>query len=341
MFQRESAFLLHLTTKLYRQPVIERPAFISLDFDELVRLALRNNVLYYFAKEMTLDHTRISPDVFHLLKRLIELCGEEAEKIRVAIEILEDSFDDYVLIKTCKGFSRIPDDLDVYTPDFDRAFNRLKSKIKLLDYDAQLKEAVFGGNGIGQIHLHSKLMWSDAVFIDKELLSANPNRATFHGSEVNVPSNEAELIINLAHVNYEKFGVDMTDLLHVYRLSGSVDWEIVREQTAKYHWKKTFERTIRLLDEVHRNVYAIPSPFSDLFDGDHNGSATSFELPIPFPRTHVIKSLIERRVVTYILKKALGSILKSTRITLTGKTYQAQGKIPSEFEFYQKARLSS
>ncbi len=341
MLQRESAFLLHLTTKLYRQPVIERPLFSSLDFDELVRLALRNNVLYYFAKEITLDHSCISPDVFNLLKRLVGLCEEEAEKIRVAIDFLEDSFDDYVLIKTCKGFSRIPDDLDVYIPDFDRAFNRLKSKVKLLDYDSERREAVFGGNRVGQIHLHSKLMWSDAVFIDNELLTANPNRATFHGSEVNVPSNEAELVINLAHVNYEKFGVDMTDLLHIYRLSGLVDWEIIREQTAKYHWKKCFERTITLLDGIHRSLYASPSSFSDLIDGDHNGSATSIELPIPFPRSHVIKSLIERGVVTYILKKALGSISKSTRITLTGKTYQAQGKIPSELEFYQMARLHS
>jgi len=140
MCEKERVFLLHLAGKLYKSPIIERPAFISLDFNKLMNLALRNNVLYYSIKEVLLDNSCIDPEVNQLLKKSIRYCDEEADKIRLGVKLLEESFDDYILLKTCKGFSRIPDDLDVYIPNFDRALNRLKSIVKMLDYDEKRKE---------------------------------------------------------------------------------------------------------------------------------------------------------------------------------------------------------
>jgi len=168
-----------------------------------------------------------------------------------------------------------------------------------------------------------------------------PNRATFHGLEVNVPSNEVEFLINMAHVNYEKLSIDITDLIHIYRLADRINWHsrmlsTIQEQVRKYHWKKSFERTVKLLDNIHWKLYAVPSPFKSLISNQHKESATCPELPISLPRSHIISSFIERKVVTYILKKALKSFSKSIRLTVTGQTYDAQGKIPSELKIFQK-----
>jgi len=341
MYRGEFVLLLHLASKSYKQPIIERPMLSSLDFGKLMESAVRNNMLCHAARELFLEDRDLDYKVVLLLKKVIELCDKEIDKIKSAVTVLEDSLDDYVSIKTCKAFPRIPDDLDVYVRDFDRAVSRLKSSLVVLEWNEQLKEALFGSDQIAKIHVHSRIGWAGAVFIDNELLSVRPNRAAFHGLEVTVPNNEAELLINMAHINYEKLSFDITDLLHIYRLAGQVNWEVVQAQIAKHHWKKSFERTAKLLDGIHWTLYADASPFEDLIRG-YNGERTIVcsEFPVSFPRSHIAHSFLERRVLTYMLGKVLRSFSKSMRIVLSGRTYEAQGKPPSESEMYRKGLLA-
>jgi len=328
----ELAFLIHLVSKSHKRPIMKRPLLKNLDFDKLMRLALRNNVLYYVAREMLLaERTNFSGDVCRLLEKTVKLCNEEVNKIKSAIAVLEYCLDDYVLIKTCKGFPRLPDDLDVYVPDFNQALNSLKPHLRMLDYSTELGEAVFGGDKVAKLHIHSKIVWAGgAAFVDDELVRTDPHNETWHDVKVAVPNNEAEFLINTAHINYEKLYIDLVDLLYLCRLASQVDWKIVWAQAAKYRWKRALERTVELFDTLHQVLYPSLSPFSDLIKHRGEKNLACSELPISLPRSHIMSSFIEKGVVTYALKRAL----KSMRILFTGQTY-GEAKIPSELLIYQ------
>jgi len=333
MLEDELAFLIHLVSKSHNRPTMKCPLLENLNFGKLMKLALRNNVLYYVTREMLLtERMNFSDDVFRLLEKTVKLCNEEVNKIKSAIEVLEYCLDDYVLIKTCKGFSRLPDDLDVYVPDFNQALNSLKRHLRMLDYSTELREAVFGSNKVAKLHVHSKIVWvGGAAFVDDALLRTEPHNVVWHGVKVAVPNNEAEFLINTAHVNYEKLYIDLVELLYLCQLASQVEWKTVWAQAAKYRWKRALERTIELLDALHQVLYSDRSPFADLIGHRGEKDLDRLELPTPLPRSHIISSLMEKGVVTYALKRAL----KSMRILLTGQTY-GEAKIPSELQIYEK-----
>lgn len=220
--------------------------------------ALKNNVLYETAQ------------------LIVEKGNREIETIQTTLQFIKQHYYDYRIIKTYRGSNiRFGNDVDVllYTESvFDQE---------------HLKENP-------RIHLHGKVSWCNSQFMDKEFIWDNPRIVKYCNENIVVPNWEADLLIHLAHMNYETGQMTYNERRYLNEVFSNVRLGACTRQAQKYHWVETYLNTLDLLCET------IPH----------------YEFPVRFSRGHLLKAVMEKKVYGYVFKK----LRKSLRILLTGNT---------------------
>jgi len=320
----ELAFLLHKLSDLYRKPCLTQPTFEEVDIFQLLLLAINNNIGYYISKKLLTEYMdKLDKKLLSLIKIIVKRGDAKFECIQHTLQWLKSYLnDDYLLFKTYRRHVRIGNDVDVLVHNFKKVVRKLKTKIELVDYSAYERKAVFIKNGV-KIHLHGNISWTKkgTTFLDKELVWDNPRTVSIGRVHVKIPNVNAELLIYLAHLNYENLYITLSDLLYIYELARYVDWSIILKQASKHHWEKTLRYSICLLDMIHHTIYSGPCPFLE-WSLKHQGfnSPKLISFPKPLPRIHIILAFIEKKLLTWVL---CNRVLKSIKILVSGNTYRS------------------
>ena len=316
-------FLLHLYGDIYERPLVKAPSLLDVDIDRLLILASDNNLLFYTVKTMLGSfRNQLTFNTTQLLVRISDRGDKRFEQLKDTIKTLNAVLDEYVLFKTCRAYPRIPTDIDIIVPDYGEAVNKLvRMGMVCVERFESTKEAmVLDSKNMMKIHVHTKVGWHNARYFDDNILWNNQTSANFLGEQVTVPSSDIDLLIHLAHINFETLHIRLSDLVHFYALN---EPDILHEgllQARKHSWEQSFTRSITIFNDIHTSLL-----FSEkMIDFEHLNDRNIFPIPslsFPFslPRLHIIGSFLEKR----LFNAFINSFSKSLRVLVTGETYKS------------------
>lgn len=314
--------LFHITNELYRKPSAQEPPFSSINITELLRLASENNLLYYTAKAMLTTHVdRLDNKTMLLLRRITDLGDRKLERLEFTMRTLNDVLGDYVLFKTYRGYPRIPTDVDILVHNYGEALKRLANVgMTFLDrFDTISQAMLLDMANMVKVHVQGKVGWHGSSFIDDQMIWKRAKYANFVGVNVKVPDADTDLLIHLAHINFETLHLTLSDLLHFYRLCRCADLSTELSQAKKYSWQKALRRTLAMLDDIHEYIYLAPCIPADIISiKKRRLPLEGLTFPFCLPRTHIIATFMEKRLFNAVGK----SFLKSMQVLFTGKTHR-------------------
>jgi len=309
-----------MTSELYGRPSIPRRSPKQVDVLSLLSLAIRNNMEYYIGRKLTTAYAdELDRNTLSTVKHIVKECDNKFRHIQHALRTLNSCLTDYLLIKTYYVHPRIGNDVDIIVHNFDEAVEALlRAKINLVRYSKRDQRAIFFQET--KFHLHGNISWAKegSTFIDDELIWVKPRTVTLGQVQTKIPNIDADFLIHLAHINFERLHVTLSDLLYLCKVATKVNWNVVLKQASKHHWGRTLTHSIKLLDTIHHTFYLQPCPFMK-WDLRHRGfdNLKFVSLPKSLSRRRIFLAFMEKELLMWVV---CNRILKSMHILTSGDT---------------------
>lgn len=220
-------------------------------------------------------------------------------------EVLDQNRIPWLLVKTLRGYPRLPNDLDVVVPL--RSFTKAKEALISLQFSLKIEDkdsVLFMHPNYYKVHLHHSLEWAGSTFFSLRDLWRTKKEARWEKIKITTSSPEFEILIALAHSNFENLYLTLGECLYLFKLLDSypIGWNVIQRQIAAYGWKETFRRSLQLLNTLHFMIYGffhpkIPQGIErKQIDGKIN-------FPYHFTRKHLFLSFMEKKMCWYSFKK--------------------------------------
>jgi hypothetical protein len=327
----EMAFLLQLTSNIYKKPLSKLPPIQKVNIPRVHQLAIKNKLGYQFSKNLIAGFKdELRPDYYDSLMTFVCSCEEKIEKLSKITQAVTDCLDYYIIVKTFRGYDVIPNDIDILVPEISEAVQKLKNKFetRLLDYEPNHLMVLIDEQ---KVHLHERISWADSAFLDNELINKSPRIARLWNVDVRIPNVNADFLIYIAHIDFEPLHFTLSDLIYLSKIAPLLDWNVIFSQAEKYHWIRTLTQTMCLLDSFHHTLYGQFCPFTKLNLPHKSCTANSMEMPKSLPRRLILNAFLEKQAFSYLTKK----VTKSIQVIATGETYNNFYK-PPEQNLYNK-----
>lgn len=319
MISKEPILLIKLTEGLYKKTLLPDIKVSEINIDEFIYIALKNNVLYYVAKKIN-ENPSLEPDLKERFETIASKGDLELLEIKESIDEVKKHIKEYIIFKTYRGenFPRIGNDIDVLVKS--KNLNSIKKQFVAMGYHTEYddpKEKSVGllKKGQKKIHLQGAITWCWTQYLDEDLIYHKPRSAIYNGQKINIPNVNADLLIHIAHMNFEPLLMMYSELLYLFKLIPEVDFDILLEQTQKYNWQKTFLRTLNLINNFHYILYGELCSEKIEFKKVKFSDIT---FPYTFSRKHILLACLEKRLFVYPLTR----IFKVIRLFLTRDAYR-------------------
>ena len=194
------------------------------------------------------------------LKR-IEAIQKFKADFNEAIKATYDDFnkylgDDYLVLKTYRGFSRWSHDVDILVRDKAKAVERLvKNGWFLEPTDQGPFKSLLSRDGRIITSVHERVWWNKVEVMENELSWHNTQTVNFEGINLRLPSINSEFLTLLGHIPYELLYFRLDDLLYMYKIDNEVDWDVVADQAQRLKWPRTYDNALALYKETHKFLY--------------------------------------------------------------------------------------
>jgi hypothetical protein len=324
----EIATLIHLTSELYRKPKIPFPDINDTDIGKLLNVAAQNNMLYYIASKLLCEYYEELGQYKKVVERIVHFGDIALSHIHEALNWMNDSFrksnySKYLIIKSYFNYPRLPHDIDVFVEDFNAVAKIFISNgAKLLVFETPF-DAAFGKGSI-RFHLQGKMAWAGGVDImDHDVFWRNPRMVSCYGVSMKIPNIDADFIINVTHIIFETFYINLPTLLYLFKIGNDIDLKLVLAQAKKYKWIKSFFRVLEVMNDIHYLVYDEPYTLYGKIKGKRMLNNYHLpEFPRSFSRGDVIHSFVEKRLFTKLLTHDLVMNIKGImRMLLVGDKF--------------------
>ena len=288
---------------LYLPPVMPVSDPGDVDIDQILDLALRNNMLLHFAQVIGREYPRYAERVEPILAK-----GKKAiRSLRRAIDVTGDVLDRFIIIKTYRGdhFLRIANDLDVLVPmaDYENARARFLGKGYRMVGDLPREMSVgFVREGMHKIHLHAQIAWCGSRFLGEDFVFRDTRTVQYLDRDIQIPGENADFLIYLAHCNYEPLHILLSELLYLYSIYPRTDLTVMTAQAGRYDWRQTFLRTVGIISAIHEILfgYSLASEYRV-----PNLHLEGNPFPYTFTTGHLIRAVMEKRIFGYVISRAL------------------------------------
>ncbi|MCP3953108.1 MAG: nucleotidyltransferase family protein [Desulfobacterales bacterium] len=316
---RETRAYCQLLSPLYRPLDWPTVDLATLDVDRLLKLATVDNALTYLAGRL-LEAYKLDPDLETRLGVIDDRGRRKLDQAQATVAAFDAVMPaEHLLYKTYKGkhFPRIGNDIDVLVrpadlPDLHR--NMLAAGYRdVVLFPAHERCIMVKKPGQINLHIQSRVHWCGKQFLDEAQIWREPRKVSFADREIPTNNVTADFLIHLAHINFEHPFFKFSELLYLFSLVPQVDFALAFEQARKYRWRRTFVRTVNMLNNIHVVLYGEPAtdrvPFQDL-------RLDNLAFPFVFSRRHMVLAVLERRITYYLL----GRVFKIIRVLFTGET---------------------
>jgi hypothetical protein len=297
--------LLHLASDLYIPPIMLRPNPRSFDLNQILSLALRNNMLLHTARVIAKENPQHEDHVRPILVK----GQQEIDSLRRAMDVAGGVLDEFVVFKTYRGdrFFRISNDIDVLVPmdRYEEACQRFLERGYNMIGNLPTEMSVgFVAEGMHKIHLHGQVAWCGSRFLDNEFALSNPRTVRYLDRDINIPGENADFLIHLAHCNYEPLHILLSEMLYLYSIYPRTDMDKMLPQATQYRWGKTFLRTVAILSTIHEDIFGTPLISGNTSLGALNIRINESSFPYTFSTGHLVRAVLEKRVFRYVATRA-------------------------------------
>ncbi len=303
MISKELTLLIKLAERLYKKAKLPNVRVNEIDIDEFIKLASNNNLLF-FAAQQIINIPSLPEEMRKRFQLIVSEGGKDIEKVRRSLDTIKELLPHTLIFKTFRGtiFPRIPNDIDVITRSFQEDFDKFVGfGYEPFGYLPKEGSAQFLKDDMCKIHLHSKISWAWTEFFDSALIYENPRIEIFNGCEITIPNINADVLIHIAHMNFEPLLMNLSELLYLFNLISQINLDIILEQSKKYNWQGSFVRTLNLINNFHLLLYG--ELLCDKIEFK-NLKINKIAFPYVFSRKHMILSCFEKRLFIYPLTKA-------------------------------------
>ncbi len=316
MMTDELTLLIKLTEGLYKKTKWQNVEANEVDIGFFVKLASKNNLLFYVSKQI-LNAPLLTEENRKRFQKIVSDGEIKLAKVKKSLKEINEHLPKSLIFKTYRGtsFIRIPSDIDVLAKNFQDSIKKFISHgYYTAGYLPKEGSIHLLRDDIYKIHLHNKISWAWEDFFDNDFIYQNPRNEVFNGQEVTIPNITADVLIHLAHMNFEPLHIGLGELLYLFTIIPQMNFNKALEQADMYSWKRTFLRTLNLINNIHYFLYGkvlikvIPFKKREL---------ENIEFPYCFSRTHLILSALEKRLFIYPLTR----IFKMINILITRDTY--------------------
>jgi len=265
----ETALMAHCFDEHYRESSLSKPILVNWKrFERMVK----NNKLSLLVFDSVLgDSGLVIPEQWRERFRA-RLDHEllEGRKVAPSVQQMKSLVADtpYVLVKTFRPFPYFTHDLDILVED-------------PLQIGAKITEAGIPWEqfspGIAEVEepqwLHLEFYYElvegiDSV--DRDLILERPRAVVWGGVPTLAANPTIEVATLIADCAFRLYELKFGDMVYIYTLAEQTDWDVLATQATKHGWHNELVRIIGMLNAVHRDVYASPSPIEPFFDSIGN-----------------------------------------------------------------------
>ena len=261
----EITLMAHCFDRYYRAASPQKPVVVNWKrFDRLVR----NNKLSLLVFDSVLTDVQLSIPEKWRRRFQTRLNHEllEGRKLAPSVEQMKllVANTPYVLVKTYRPFPYFTHDLDILVE------NPLEIGARITEAGIPWEEF---SPGIAEIEepqwLHLEFYYELVEGIDsfdRNLILAQPRPVVWGGVATLAANPTIEVATLIADCAFRLYELKFGDMIYIYTLAESTDWDTLVSQATKHGWHDELVRIIGILNTVHRSVYGAPSPIEPFLD---------------------------------------------------------------------------
>jgi len=227
------------------------------DIEIILKFAAKNRILYSVSKELiSLNEIEKQIDLRRMLEGIIQKGDRNLKQQVLTIKSLKTTLNDvvpFLVIKTYKGFPHVVDDIDILVGG-DQYMNAIelmrKSEFKVIK-SPEPKKFDCTKSSLLRVSLHQSVSWHDVICVDNEVLWHKTRQVSQDGIEYTIPGYEGDLLSLFGHIIFETHNIPLGDVLYFEPLmKSSLDWELIREQTEKHGYDRSFKRLLNVVERL-------------------------------------------------------------------------------------------
>lgn len=242
---------------------IRRINWEEVNWTKLLRKASKNRVLYAISKNLLPDCNEAPIPLKQKLVEISRLGDLWLTKLCNTLEFIEEHFSmldvDYLIVKTNRSLPYITYDVDVlvHQSDFNDVVKFLSRFGKVDTHPRKQKEYqknIFVEN-ILTIDLHMDFSWEGSKYVSNRFVWGVRRKDKIVGVFCPTPSFETELLLNMAHVLFERRYLTLLDFLYIRDIAQRVqDWKTIFDQLKMHRWLKPFLSLALVVNEINRQL---------------------------------------------------------------------------------------
>lgn len=271
------------------------------DKKELKNLLIKNNLLTEYYSKNIETQKNLDINYFNELKSKIS-------NLKNSIEICQRLLNNFLIFKTFRGegFIRVPNDLDIIIDE--NSYENCKEKFFKEGFilkDEILEEGSYGlyKENFLKIHVHTEISWCEKKFVSNEFLFSNKQKVKFHDKIIEIPSKESEFLITLAHGNFEPMHLMISEIVYLYSMINDINFDVILKEAKKNNWFKTLGRNLGALNCLHQKIYGDKINVLNQFNTKFEDVFLNYNAPFTYNRLHLIKSVFETKIFSYVFKR--------------------------------------
>jgi hypothetical protein len=227
-------------------------------------------------------------------KELLYQYEEYKKKIIASLRILKRNLakKSFLVIKTFSSYPHTTSDLDIIVKDESTAQKNNKLQL-LIPYD-----------------INHKISWTNDEEMSHNFIWNNAQEYDFHGIKVLIPNPALDVLIRTAHLPFEQAELRLGELLHIYKQSKKIQWEVLDKEAVLNGWGRTFRQTKNLFDSLHKRLFK---------------KTDSIHFPYRLSSIQLAQAVVEKKAwskiwgARYIIKDRLFNSLLKAKIPFLSK----------------------
>ena len=293
-------------SKQFVKPNNESPGIEEVSIKKVLEIASQNKISHPVCQTLLKTYgSDMEGQDYNLVFNY--LSGLDSRKTELSVTLTEiiEKITQYVVPKTYRKFTTIPNDIDILVPEIKEPL-RILQNARFSIRDREKHQILLVKEGI-KVHLHDCLSWANSYFFNNADFFQDTVSKELWGVRTQIPDPTNEFLIHMAHINYEPLHITLADFFYLYLITPEVDWEKAYRVAQQYGWSHTLSYSVSLLNRIYEYIYGKSKVLRE----------THLTFPYTLPRKHIINAFIEKKAFLYVMTK----VTKGLEIIITNDSY--------------------
>ena len=287
--------------------------FRDIKWEDMIRKTSQNRVLFIFSKNL-LEHrkTKELPLLQSNLTRIVLEGKKWLKRLRDTLlfldSLLAEKGINFLTVKTYKIIPYVTYEVDILVQpsEYQKTLEVLRKAGRIDKHPGKQaeKQRNFFRHDLLTTDIHKGFSWQGFEYLDANMLWKGVRKQEIGGVPCIIPSLEVEMLLNMAHILFERRYVTLLDFLYIKSIcQDKPDWATIVRQTEEYGWNRSFSYLALTINSINKKIYPDEEGTMESLDQwallqSHLGKKTGYpevhEMPHFLPFLEVMKIFQEK-----------------------------------------------